>query len=275
MRLARAKYVRLSITSACRLLGLEQSTCHYKSRRKRSDEDVAEKLAEIANRKPSAGRPYMTWFLRERLKMPDNHKRIARIYRAMNLQVMRRPKRKRKTGRRHLFVMPSKPNELWAMDFLSDSFASGRRFRVFAVRDIFTRESICLYADRSIPGSVVARELDRVIAERGKPCGIVCDNGTEFTGKEMDQWENRTGVQLRFIEPGKPTQNAFIESFNGKFRRECLEQNWFGDLNEARTTIEIWRKEYNDERPTKPLGRFTPTEFAKQYESLIVSPNQN
>jgi len=272
---ARAKYDRLSIASACKLLGLHQSTCHYKSRRNRSDEVVSEKLLELAKDKPTAGRPYMTWFLRERLKMNDNHKRIARIYRAMSLQVTKRPKKKRKVGRRHLFVAPSMPNELWAMDFVSDAFASGRRFRVFAVRDIFTREAICLYADRSIPGTSVSRELDRVIAERGKPNAIICDNGTEFTGKEMDQWEHRTGVQLRFIEPGKPTQNAFIESFNGKFRRECLDQNWFADLNDARTTIELWRNEYNTERPTKPLGKLTPTEFAKRYESLIASQNQN
>lgn len=146
------------------------------------------------------------------------------------------------------------------------------------MRDIFTREAICLYADRSIPGSSVSRELDRVILERGKPNANICDNGTEFTGKEMDQWEHRTGVQLRFIEPGKPTQNAFIESFNGKFRRECLDQNWFLDLNDVRTTIETWREEYNNERPTKPFGETytdrvckTVREFDSQSEPKLGS----
>lgn len=276
LKLVRAKYDGISISSACELLGLQQSTWHYKSKRQRDDSAVAARLVEIAERKPAAGRPYMTWFLRERLRMTDNPKRIARIYREQRLQVTLRPKRKRRVARRHLFVAPSRPNELWAMDFVSDSFSSGRRFRVFAVKDIYTRESVCLYVDRSIPGGSVARELDRVIAERGcAPRGIVCDNGTEFTGKVMDQWEERTGVKLQFIERGKPVQNAFIESFNGKFRRECLDQNWFADLAETRVIVENWRQEYNNERPTKALGKLTPTEFAKRYGALVGASINN
>jgi putative transposase len=236
----------------------------------RSDAQVATELHAIAERKPAAGRPYMTWYLRERLKMTDNHKRIARIYRSIGLQVTKRPKRKRKMGRRHLFVVPNRPNELWAMDFVSDSFESGRRFRVFALKDLFTHESICLFAERSIPGQTVANKLDDVIRERGsKPKSIICDNGTEFTCKAMDQWEHRTGVTLQFIEPGKPIQNAFIESFNGKLRRECLDQNWFKDLADAKETLESWRQEYNNERPNKPLGKLTPSEFAKQHKALV------
>lgn len=275
LKFARAKHERLSIASACRLLGLHQSTYHYRSCSQRDDTALAKALVDLSERKAAAGRPYMTWHLRERQNMRINHKRIARVYRELRLQVTLRPKRKRKVGKRHLFVAPTRPNELWAMDFLSDSFVSGRRFRVFAVKDIFTRESICLYVDRSIPGARVARELDRIIEARGKPTAIVCDNGTEFTGKAMDQWESHTGVDLRFIQPGKPIQNAFIESFNGKLRRECLDQNWFIDLEDARRTIEEWRQEYNNERPTKPLGKRTPTEFAKWYESQVGTATIN
>lgn len=202
--------------------------------------------------------------------MKDNHKRIARVYREMGLQVTKRPKRKRKMQRRHLFVAPTRPNELWAMDFVSDSFSSGRRFRVFTLKDLFTHESLCCYVDRSIPGQTVALQLDQVIAKRSsKPIGIICDNGTEFVSRAMDQWEQRTGVQLRFIDPGKPIQNAFIESFNGKLRAECLDQNWFRNLEDAREIIERWRIEYNTERPNKPLGKLTPMEFAKQHGVLV------
>lgn len=276
LKVARAKHEHLSIASACKLLGLHQSTYHYKSRTQRDDTALAKALLDLSERKTSKGRPYMTWHLRERQNMKINHKRIARVYRELKLQVTLRPKRKRKVTRRHLFIAPSGPNELWAMDFLSDSFISGRKFRVFAVKDIFTHESLCLYVDRSIPGASVARELDRAIKVRGaKPKGIICDNGTEFTGKAMDQWESKTGVELRFIQPGKPIQNAFIESFNGKFRRECLDQNWFIDLDDARRTIEEWRHEYNNERPTKPLGKLTPSEFAKRYEIQVGTANIN
>jgi len=213
----------------------------------------------------------MVWYLRERLKMTDNHKRIARVYREMNLQVTKRPKRRKfKMARTPLYVAPTRPNELWAMDFVSDAFSSGRRFRVFTLKDLYTHEALSLYVDRSIPGSSVARELSKVIADRsGKPERIICDNGTEFVSKAMDLWEAETGVKLTFIAPGKPIQNAFIESFNGKLRAECLDQNWFTDLADAKSVIEEWRKEYNNDRPTKPLGKLTPTEFAMQHGVLV------
>jgi putative transposase len=156
------------------------------------------------------------------------------------------------------------------MDFVSDAFATSRRFRVLTIKDLFTHELICLHVDRSIPGCAVARALDRVIAERGQwPDGIICDNGTELTSKAMDMWEHRTGAKLQFIEPGKPIQNAFIESFNGKFPRECLDQHWFSDLSQARQIIEAWRIETNPMRPTKPLGQLTPSEFAKKYQDEV------
>lgn len=202
--------------------------------------------------------------------MPDNHKRIARVYRKLGLQIANRPKKKRKgPAQRHLFVAPTKPNELWAMDFVSDASASGRRFRIFTIKDLFTHECLELFVERSIRGEDVARTLDRLVDRRGAPRGVICDNGTEFTSQAMSKWEHRTHIRLQFIRPGKPIENAFIESFNGKLRRECLDQNWFADLHEAKSIIEQWRIEYNTDRPTKPLGNMTPEQFAKRYRDQI------
>ena len=168
-----------------------------------------------------------------------------------------------------MFIAPTKPNEIWAMDFVMDSFASGRRFRILTVKDLFTHEAVLLYVDTSITGDCVAREIERLKFTRGLPKKIICDNGSEFVSKAMDQWAFRNGVELSFIQPGKPIQNAFIESFNGKLRASCLEENWFADLQNARQVIEDWRIEYNTDRPNKPLGKFTPAEFAKMHGLMV------
>jgi putative transposase len=146
------------------------------------------------------------------------------------------------------------------------SFSTGRRFRTLTVKDLYTHEALVLHVDHSITGEGVAGALDRL----GRlPKGIVCDNGSEFVSKAMDQWSYRNGVELKFIQPGKPTQNAFIESFNGRFRAECLNQNWFENIDQARLMIEAWRIEYNTERPNKAIGRKTPDAFAKEQERLL------
>ena len=219
----------------------------------------------------------MIWHIREKLGLRINHKRITRVYRSENLQLGQRPKVKRKeVGRRHLFVAPTRPNQLWAMDFVSDSFSNGKRFRVHAIKDLFTHECLSLHVDRSITGEDLAKILDLLIVIRGaRPEAIICDNGTEYTSKAMSVWEHATGVILRHIEPGKPIQNAFIESFNGKLRRECLDQSWFEDLKHARQIIESWRLEYNSDRPTKPLGNKTPDQFAKEWRLELRIQNQN
>lgn len=211
----------------------------------------------------------ITWRLRERLGFKDNHKRIARIYRDLNLQLGLRRKKRRKLERRFMFLMPSKPNEVWAMDFVLDSFANGRRFRVLTVKDLFTREAVVLHVDLSIRGEDVARVLEKMKLSRGLPKTIICDNGTEFTSRAMDQWSFANKVELKFIQPGKPVQNAFIESFNGRLRADCLNQNWFQDLYEARQIIEKWRYEYNHDRPTRALGKETPAEFAQRHGVIL------
>lgn len=259
----------LSTRSACKLLRLNQSTYFYKSKRSRTDDELKEKIIELTQQKPQEGRPLIVWRLRKRYGFTDNHKRIARVYRELGLQVGRRKNKRKKLERRFMFVAPKKPNELWAMDFVADSFANGRKFRVLTVKDLFTHEAVVLHVERSITGENVATALTKVGYRRGLPSAIICDNGTEYTSKAMDQWAYANKVQLNFIQPGKPVQNAFIESFNGKFRRECLEQNWFENLDDAKKIIEEWRHDYNTDRPTKPLGMKTPAEFAEEFGKVM------
>lgn len=189
-----------------------------------------------------------------------NIKKFRRIYRAQRLQLKFRKKSKLKTQPRVPIPPPSAPNERWSMDFVSDQLGTtGRRFRTLTVIDEFTRECVALYADFSIPGLQVSRVLDGI----GRlPKAIVIDNGSEFTGRVIDAWAFENKIKLDFISPGKPNENAFIESFNGRFRDECLNGNWFISLEDARRTIEEWRRDYNENRPHSSLGGLTPKEFA-------------
>lgn len=265
----REKLEKLSIRSACRLLGLQQSTFFYRSTRQRDDEPLKQKIREVIEKHQDHGRPMLVWRLRERHGVTDNHKRIYRLYKELGLQIGKRSRKRRKSERRFMFLAPTRPNELWAMDFVLDSFENGWKFRVLTVKDLFTHEALVLYVDRSIPGVRVAQVLGQLIAKRGKPRAIICDNGTEYTSKAMDEWAHSNGVELQFIQPGKPVQNAFIESFNGKFRNSCLNFNSFKDLADARAIIEAWRITYNFDRPNKPLGKLTPAEFAKKHGVVV------
>lgn len=157
---------------------------------------------------------------------------------------------------------PTSANERWSMDFMSDSLATGRCFRTLNVVDDFTRECVAIEVDTSISGERVTRVLDRVIERRGKPRTLIVDNGPEFTSRALDAWAYRHGIQLDFIRPGKPVENCFVESFNGKFREECLSAHWFTDLGDARRQIELWRQDYNRVRPHSSLGDVPPKEFA-------------
>jgi putative transposase len=197
-----------------------------------------------------------------------NHKRVYRLYRQEGLQL---PKRRRK----HLRSVKRAPlspalglNARWSMDFMSDAFADGRRFRVLNVIDDFSRECLAIEVGTSLPGVVVTRVLDRIAATRGYPAVIVTDNGPEFRGREMDAWAFRHNVRLHFIDPGKPMQNGFVESFNDKFRYECLNAEWFTGLDDARQSIERWRREYNERRPHSSIGRVPPAVFARRAAAL-------
>jgi putative transposase len=205
------------------------------------------------------------------------HKKVRRIYREEKLQVRRRGGRKRALGTRKPLVLPRSrclhasncravdgPNQRWSLDFVSDALTDGRRFRILAVVDDFSRENLVLVADTSLFGLRVTRELDRVIAERGMPTTIVSGNGTEFTSMAILQWVQKTGIDWHYIAPGKPQQNGFIESFNGKLRDECLNETLFGTLHDARRTLEEWQVDYNWRRPHSALGNLTPMELLQR-----------
>ena len=197
-----------------------------------------------------------------------NHKKVRRIYTEEKLQVRRRGGRKRALGTRKPMVLPDGPKQRWSLDFVSDALTDGltdgRRFRILAVVDDFSRENLVLVADTSLSGHRVARELDRIIAERGQPQTIVSDNGTEFTSMAILKWVQETGIDWHYIAPGKPQQNGFIESFNGKLRDECLNETLFGTLRDARKTLEEWLEDYNWRRPHSALGNLTPMEFLQR-----------
>ena len=193
-----------------------------------------------------------------------NHKRVSRIYREEQLQVRRKRRKKMAASVRIPLPAPTKANERWSMDFVMDVTAMGRRVRILAVVDDYTRECLVVEVDTSIGGMRVARVLDRLAEYRGRPKGITVDNGPEFAGRALDSWAYSNKVQLNFIRPGKPVENAYIESFNGRLRDECLNSHEFGSLGEARNIIETWRQDYNDRRPHGSLKDMTPAEFAKQ-----------
>jgi putative transposase len=266
----RAQIKKLSIRASCRILGLDQSTYFYRKKRTRDDALVREKLIEIAQAKPRYGRPRMIWMLRNRHGLKDNHKRIGRIYREMGLQIGKRVRKKMKSQRVLLLEVPKRPNELWAMDFVQDTLATGRRFRVLTVKDLFTHEALSAYTEFSIPGVRVADVLDALSQLRQRPKAIVCDNGPEFISRALMAWA-RDDVEMKFIQPGKPIQNAFIESFNGRLRDECLNENEFSSLEEAQVVIDRWRNEYNSERPNSRLGNETPDSFARRHHELVAS----
>ena len=259
---------RLSERRACGLLRMHRGSCRYR-RRERSDTALRTRLREIAGERPRFGYRRLHRMLRREqengtAKWMVNHKRVYRLYQEEGL-AMRRKKRKRfRAEARVPLALPTRENQMWTMDFTRDTLASGRKFRTLNLMDGFTREAPRIEVDTSLPGLRVVRMLDAVTQQRGVPEAIQVDNGPEFISRAVDQWAYAHGVALHFIEPGKPVQNAFIESFNGKFRDECLNQNWFVSLDDARRIIEAWRVDYNTVRPHSSLGYRTPTEFAAE-----------
>ena len=201
-----------------------------------------------------------------------NHKRVERLYAQSGLQVRRRKRKKVPACDRQPLQRPMQANDVWSMDFVFDRTAEGRVIKCLTVVDDGTHEAVAVVPERAISGEVLTRILDRLWFERGLPRIIRTDNGREFCGRVMLNWAHRRGVQLRQIQPGKPNQNAYIESFNGRLRDECLNEHWFVSLGHARTIIEAWRQEYNNERPKKALGGITPSAYARQFsEAKTVS----
>lgn len=243
------------------MVQLGRSTHRYVAH-PRDDQALRKRLVELAQRWRRFGCHRMEIFLR-REGFQDNHKRILRVYREENLQVRKRSRKKVARFRMAKLAVPSRMNERWSMDFVTDALSSGRKFRTLNVVDEYTRECRAIEVDTSLPGVAVVEVLERLSQEHGLPEVLMTDNGPEFAGTVLDAWAFKKGVKLHFIEPGKPTQNAFVESFNGKFRDECLNEHWFTSLAEARQKIEEWRQEYNQVRPHRSLGDATPEEFAQ------------
>ncbi|GAC1409732.1 MAG: IS3 family transposase [Candidatus Velthaea sp.] len=232
----------------------------------KDDGPIRERLKELAAERRRFGFRRLAVLLR-RDGIIVNIKRVLRIYREANLQVRRRVRRRVALGRGSPATLVSRMNERWSLDLVHDTLANGRRIRTLNVVDNFTRECLAIEVDTSLSGLRVTRVLDAIGAVRGFPSTLVLDNGTELTGLAMALWDRDRHVQLHFIAPGKPTQNAFIELFNGQFRDECLNEHELTTLNEARAIIEEWRIDYNSFRPHRSLANQTPEEFARSLQT--------
>lgn len=223
---------------------------------------VRQRLRELAEQRKRFGSPRLHIMLR-REGLVINHKRTERLYREEGLSLRRKRRRKGAAGARVVMPLPQRPNERWSMDFVTDSIVTGRRFRALTIIDDYSRESVAIEVDTSLGGARVVNVLERLAETRGLPEVITMDNGPEFTGRHLDEWASRRGINLNFIRPGKPIENAFAESFNGRLRDECLNTNWFMNLKHAREVIENWRRDYNEVRPHSSLKHRTPVEYAK------------
>ncbi|WP_408015293.1 IS3 family transposase [Sandaracinobacteroides hominis] len=252
----------LSERRACSLIGVARRVVRYEPTRP-DDAGLRVRLRELAGERRRFGYRRLGYLL-AREGLAPNHKKLLRIYREEGLKVRRRGGRKRALGTRAPMTMPQGPNQRWSLDFVSDAFACGRRFRILRVVDDFTRECLALVADTSLSGARVARELDGVLAARGKPLTVVSDNGTELTSTSILRWSQERQVEWHYIAPGKPTQNAFVESFNGRLRDECLNETLFTSLAHARSILAAWKHDYNTVRPHSKLGGRTPAEIAGQ-----------
>jgi putative transposase len=250
----------------CHLLALDRNTLRYCSRRQ-EDAALRRRIQEIAEQKRRYGCPRIYVRLR-REGWRVNHKKVERIYyRDEGLSLRRRRRKKWAAVPRIALARPTQPGRCYALDFVHDRLVAGRRFKCLTMTDPCSKEVPVIEVDVSIGGARVCRILDRLFLTRPLPETLILDNGPEFAGTALDAWAAQHGVQLHFIQPGKPVQNAFIESFNGKFRDECLNEHWFVTLQEAQLVIEAWRREYNEDRTHSSIGNVTPQEFIHNYQT--------
>ena len=252
---------KLSEKRACGLVGITRWTNRYQSRRDPQAE-LRLRLRDLAGSRVRYGYRRLTVMLR-REGWAVNAKRVYRLYREEGLQVLTAKRKKRGSHTRIPLPAPVRANQRWSMDFVSDRFSDGRWFRILTVVDQYTRECLCAYADRSQTGEKVVEQMKRLGKLRGLPESITTDNGSEFAGQAMDLWAHQAGVKLDFIRPGRPVQNGYIESFNGRLRDECLNGEIFFNLTDAREKLEHWRRDYNQKRPHTALADRTPEEFAR------------
>jgi putative transposase len=245
---------------SCELVELHRTVFRQKTEEK--DADLKDRIRKIATGNKRYG--YRRICIKIRKTERVNHKKIYRLYSEMGLKYRRKSRKKPYLGDKVPLVVPSKPGERWSMDFISDSLYDGRKFRVLNVIDDCSREAIIQHAGFSIGGKMLVRIFEELKKTRSLPQQIVCDNGPEFTSKAFRCWASENNVTIRYIDKGKPTQNAYIESFNGKFRDECLNEEWFRNIVEARLKINAYKIMYNTERPHSGIGGMTPYEFIAQ-----------
>jgi putative transposase len=253
----------MSERRACRVVGVDRASVRYRARRP-DDAELRARLKALAHERRRFGYRRLHILLRREGRLV-NRKRVQRLYQEERLMVRRRGGRKRALGVRAPMAPPDRPNACWSLDFVHDQMTDGRRFRVLAVVDNCTRECLALVADTSISGVRVARELDRIIGWRGPPAAVTSDNGTELTSNAILQWADERCVAWQYIQPGKPQQNAFSESFNGRLRDELLNETLFRSLAHARAELEAWRSDYNTRRPHGKLGWLTPSDYAARW----------
>ena len=273
-RRAAARFVRerfdVSERRACSAVQANRSTVRYRSRRP-DDAELRQQLIELAAEFPRRGYRQL-WDRLRRKGCRVNQKKIYRLYREERLQVRRRRRKRARSAPRRPLPRPVALNQRWSMDFMSDYINDGRRLRTLNVIDDYSGECLAIVVGRSITGEQVGRTLDAVALERELPQAIVTDNGPEFTSKALDIWSYERGVEIHFITPGKPNENALIEAFNGRFRDECLNESWFTSMEDARAKIEAWRIDYNEQRGQRRHGWLTPTEFAARASAALQSP---
>jgi putative transposase len=252
----------LSERHALRVIGMSASAYRYQPTADRN-QDVRAQIVALAHRHRRYGAGMIYLKLRQ-TGLQVNHKRVERLYREAELQVRRRKRKKVPVSDRQPLGRPQAANQVWSMDFVFDRTAEGRVIKNLTVVDDATHEAVAIVPERAIGGVSLTRMLDQLACRRGLPKAIRTDNGKEFCGRAMLAWAHARGVKLFLIEPGKPNQNAYIESFNGRFRDECLNEHWFTSLPHAKVVIEAWRREYNEERPKKSLGGLTPAAYAQK-----------
>lgn len=252
----------LSERRALAAVRMSASALRYKPRPDGNGE-LRERIQALAHRHRRYGVGMIHLKLRQ-TGMLVNYKRVERLYQEAKLQVRRRKRKKVAFGERQPLLRPIAANQVWSMDFVFDRTGEGRVLKCLTIVDDATHEAVAIEVERAISGLMLTRILDRLALSRGLPQVIRTDNGKEFCGKAMVEWAHARCVALRLIEPGKPNQNAYVESFNGRLRDECLNEHWFTNLLQARAIIETWRREYNEERPKNALGGLTPAAYAKQ-----------
>lgn len=258
---------------ACRLVHFSRSTNRYQQKEK-DDQDLRERMKELAHKHKRFGSPRLHVLLKKEGQV-KNHKRTERIYAEEGLAIRRKKRKKRIPFLRVPLPEATMLNETWSMDFVHDSCTNGTKVKVLTIVDDFTRSCPGLFTQASIPGRKVTDFIDQQAIIHGYPGSIRVDNGPEFKGQHFQQWAEQREIYIDYIEPGKPTDNAFVESFNGKFRDECLNEHWFLNLKQAQEVIDNWRIEYNEVRPHSSLGNKTPYEFVKEHQTMLQNQGLN